>query len=278
MAKLLVCGILIVTAMVHQICAVTWETRMEKFNAADVNSAIISIVTGDITIQSTDSSQILVQFANGLEKPSEIETDVAVRDGVLRISERTLVNSPKGSTSWIVSFPQDKHVQVLKCTSSLGDIQIAEIRSDSLTAHAATGKLSVENCKSVTAKLSTSSGRLDLTNTIVTEVLNCVSSGGEVTVDVPQIPAGVTEAASTSGRVFLKVPEIGDNISLTLLKNEGVGSFKVPFECDKSWTRKEHPADTYRVDGCELKRGAGSKHVTLTTGTGQIVVKEKQKR
>ncbi len=253
----------------------SWETTARSFKPSQVKDVEVNIVTGGITIQMSEGDSLVVQLANGLKTKSDSDIAIDLKDGVLHITETCNVNNPEGKTAWTLSIPPHMTLCNLKCQSSLGDIEIRDVNIDTVSAHAATGRLAVMDSEFTDATLSTTDGELEFLNATALDALKLVSSSGNVRIGIWDLPLNLLDAASTSGQVKLIMPTLGKDFSLRMVKNEGKGQFYTPYACDEMFTRKIHPADTYDSEICDVSRGSGAPQINLTTGTGKLIIEEK---
>ena len=246
----------------------------KKYEFADIHSIKISAMTGSIKIHSGDVDKIIVDHKNDMEKPEKLILDMNANEGTLFIDETYGENDPKGQTFWDISIPKDLKMKSFECFSGLDFIEIGEVDVEFIKCHAASGDLSINSVKSKEMDLTTTSGFLTVENCEIADIGKMVSSGGDVTVELPYIPAKKLHTASTSADTYLTIDNFGENFDITIMKNKNKGEIHSPFECTESYTKRYDKNDLYETDYCIIKHGRGGPEIDMLTGYGKIIINE----
>jgi len=244
----------------------------KRYEFSDIHSINISAMTGKIEIHPGAGDKIVLHHTNGMEKSEKLTVEIDTALGELYIKEAYGENDPKGRTSWDITIPQNLKMKSIDCFSGLDLIEIHDIDVDFIKCHAATGEIGVSTVKSKEMNLTTTSGSLTVENCEIEEYAKMVSSGGDVTVDLPYIPAKKMHTASTTADSYLTIGDFGENFKISIMKNENEGQIHSPFKCTESYTERYHKDDTFRTDYCIIKRGRGGPEIDMLTGYGQIFI------
>ncbi|MEW5923588.1 MAG: DUF4097 family beta strand repeat-containing protein [Candidatus Zixiibacteriota bacterium] len=246
----------------------------KKYEFGDINSIKISAMTGSIKIHSGDVNKIIVDHRNDMEKPEKLILDISANEGTLFIDETYGENSPKGRTSWDISIPKDLKMKSIECFSGLDFIEIGNVDVEFIKGHAATGDMSINSVKSKEMALTTTSGFLTVEKCEISDFGTMVSSGGDVTVELPYIPVKKLHTASTSADTYLTIDDFGENFDIIIRKNKNQGEIRCPFECTESYTKRFDKNDTFETDYCIIKHGRGGPGIDMLTGYGKIIINE----
>jgi DUF4097 and DUF4098 domain-containing protein YvlB len=309
------CLLLSIVVMTVFSVTVIASERIKTFTFEGINSVNIQTVSGNIRICSGNESELVVELKNDLEKPEMLSPEVKEDNGELSIEEHFRGNNVRGEIFWTVYVPPLAILKTIKCHSASGDMQFERIKVDFIKTESASGNvavdsfharefefstasgsISVKDCgvdfidansasgdisfNSVIAKelkLSVASGSITVEDCDIEELGELSSASGDVELFLPDLPSERLEASSASGDVVLKVPQFGENFSMTIEKRAGKGRVKCPFEFTEKETIRYHENDDYPRDRYLVKRGKGKPEIALKTASGTIRIQTANK-
>lgn len=191
---------------------------------------------------------------------------------------------------------KNSNADMTKVKSASGDISLGSVQSKELELSTASGSITLNNCSVDSPKITSASGDisisgirskdLDLTNASgsimvedskIEEAGEISSASGDIELDFPQLPPKGFEASTASSDLILKVPDFGENFSLTLVKREDKGRIKCPFEYTGKSTYRNNEGDDYLMDRYTVVRGKEGPEIELKTHSGTIRIETADK-
>ena len=267
----------VIAAVVFTAGGVMSDQTTQLFRYDTIKSLSVEAITGRITVRAYGVKEVTVELKNELRNPDILTPEIEEKDGALFIKEVIPVNDPEGATYWTIQVPQAMSLESVDGLTALGDIEFDGLRVDRVKSHAATGSVKARALRAKTMELSTSSRAITVSDCRVADSIKLATSDGVVDLSLPQLPAGLMEAASSYGEVTITLPSFGDNFEMTISKNANQGKIDMPFACSKTVTKRFHEKDTYLTDQCTVKHGSGGPKVFLLTGSGTITIKTNTK-
>jgi len=282
--------------------------RIQNFTFEDIHSMDIRTVSGDIRICPGNGAKLKVELKNDLDDPDRLDPIVEAEQGELSIEEHFTGNHVSGEISWTVYLPKSIELKRVKCRSASGNMSFEGFKTefiqaksasgealidsvyakevevstasgsvavqasdvDFVTIESASGDISLSSVRSKEQELSTASGSITLENVKIEEQSKIESASGDVELDLLQLPPLGLEVSSASSDVTLKVPDFGDNFSLTISKGGNGGRIKCPFEYTDKTTFRNDDDDDYGTDRYYVKHGEGGPDIKLKTYSGTI--------
>ncbi len=280
--------------------------RIQNFTFEDIHSLDINTVSGDIRICPGNEAKLKVESKNDLDHPDRLDPIVEAEDGELSIEEHFTGRHVSGRTYWTVYLPKSAELKRVKCKSASGDMSLEGFKAESIRAKSASGEvlldemyaeeieistasgsinvkasdadfvninsasgdISLDGVHSNEQELSTASGSISVEKGKIEEQSAVQSASGDVELDIPQLPPVQLIISSASSDVTLKVPDFGENFSMTISKGEHGGRIKCPFAYTDKTTYGDD--DDNRMDRYYVKHGEGGPDIKLKTYSGTI--------
>ncbi|MFH1336583.1 MAG: DUF4097 family beta strand repeat-containing protein [Candidatus Zixiibacteriota bacterium] len=282
--------------------------RIQNFTFEDIHSMDIRTVSGDIRICPGNDAKLKVELKNDLDDPDRLDPKVEADQGELSIEEHFTGSHVRGEIYWTVYLPKSAELKRVKCRSASGNMSFEGFKTESIRAKSASGEAWVDAVYakeieistasgSITVKasdvdfitiksasgdilldavrskeqeLSTASGSITVENGKIEEQSTIQSASGDVELDLPQLPPVGLVVSSASSDVTLKVPDFGDNFSMTISKGGHGGRIKCPFAYTDKTTFRNDDDDDNRMDRYYVKHGEGGPDIKLKTYSGTI--------
>jgi hypothetical protein len=282
--------------------------RIQNFTFEDIQSMDIRTISGDIRICPGNDAKLKVELKNDLDHPDRLDPIVEADQGELSIEEHFTGNHVSGEVYWTIYLPKSAELKRVKCKSASGDMSFEGFKTESIRAKSASGEVLVNSMYvqeieistasgSITVKasdadfvninsasgdislssvhsneqeLSTASGSISVENGKIEEQSTMQSASGDVELDLPQLPPVGLVVSSASSDVTLKVPDFGENFSMTISKGGHGGRIKCPFAYTDKTTFRNDDDDDNRMDRYYVKHGEGGPDIKLKTYSGTI--------
>jgi len=159
----------------------------------------------------------------------------------------------------------------IKFSTASGDIGLAGVNlTKECKFSTASGDVEARECAGA-MRLSTASGDVDVKDCKPEGECKFSSASGDVSVSLDALPPDGLEVSSASGDVSLKVNDFGDDFTLELIKREGRGHIRCPFDYT---TEETFWDDHHEYERKVVERGSGKPHVTLRTASGKVTVRK----
>jgi hypothetical protein len=282
--------------------------RIQNYTFEDIQSLDIRTISGDIRISPGNDAKLKVELKSDLDHPDRFEPVVEAEKGELSIEEHFTGNHISGEIYWTIYLPKSDELKRVKCKSASGNMSFEGFKTESIRAKSASGEvlvnsmyvqeieistasgsinvkdsdvdfvninsasgdISLDAVRSNEQELSTASGSISVENGKIEEQSTMQSASGDVELDLPQLPPVGLVVSSASSDVTLKVPDFGENFSMTISKGGHGGRIKCPFEYTDKTTFRNDDDDDDRMDRYYVKHGEGGPDIKLKTYSGTI--------
>ena len=254
-----------------------WTLYLPKsasFHSIECNSA-----SGEISLEKFEADFIETESASGKTSVNSVhanELELSTASGSITIEDCKAEFIKTHSASGKI-FANSVDAKELDLSTASGRIIVKDGKANFIKTSSASGKISVNSLRAEELELSNASGSVIVEDSEIDKWGKMSSASGDVKLYLPDLPSMRLEASSASGDVILKVPQFGENFSMTLMKRADKGRIKCPFEYTKKETIRLHKNDRYLTDRYLVKRGKGGPKIKLSTASGTIQIKTNTK-
>jgi DUF4097 and DUF4098 domain-containing protein YvlB len=254
-----------------------WTLYLPK--GSSLRSVECKSASGDISLQEFEADFIETESASGRTELNSIgakEIDLSTASGAINIEDCQADVIDAESASGRISVTSCRSEELDVSTAS-GRISLADCEADFIRTNSASGRISVESVEAKELDLSNASGKIAVQDAEIDESGKISSASGDVRLYLPRLPSESLEASSASSDVLLKVPQFGENFSMTLMKRADKGRVRCPFEYTDKETIRLSRHDRYLTDRYLVKRGKGGPEIELSTASGTIEIETETK-
>lgn len=167
----------------------------------DVRDICINWVSGSITIEPGDVSQLVISESGGQKAPlvwmqydNHLEIDFCEND----LSFNTLSKNLK------ITVPRNYRCDYLTVNSASGSLKVQNLTVDDVVISGASGKSHFDSCHVKNLNLNTASGDIHFSGTL--ETLDCNAASASVYAVLDNVPESIS-VESMSGKLDLTLPE-----------------------------------------------------------------------
>ncbi len=240
------------------------ELRIIKCHSASGNMSFVGFKTESIRTESA-SGNVLVDLVSGKEfEFSTASGSIMVKDCS---AEFTKVSSASGDIS--LSSIQSKE---LKLSTASGSITLKGCSADTPKIRSVSGCISISGIRSKELDISNASGSILVEESKIGENGKITSASGDIELDLSQLPSTGLEASTASSDLILKVPDFGENFSMTLVKRENMGRIRCPFEYTGKSTYRDIGRADYLMERYTVVRGKDGPDISLRSSSGAIII------
>jgi DUF4097 and DUF4098 domain-containing protein YvlB len=239
-----------------------------------LRSVDCSNASGEISLEGFSANLIETESASGRTSVNSVkakELDVSTASGSIIIEdcEADVIQAESASGRITANSIQAEEVDL---STASGRIGVKGCEADFIKANSASGRISFDSFAGKELDLSNASGRIIVEDAGIDESARMSSASGDVELYLSHLPSRHLEASSASGDVVLKVPQFGENFSMTLTKRADRGKVKCPFEYTETETIRLHKHDRYLTDRYVIERGKGGPDIELSTASGTVQI------